>query len=53
MEIEVIDISNKLGEPEDMSLCCLCDQPILVGEPAVVGEGNGCLCLVHQYCAEG
>jgi hypothetical protein len=46
------DITALIDDPEQMSLCCLCDQPIFEYEEAIIGNAHGVICLVHAWCVE-
>ena len=50
--MKTVMIEDQLSEPEEMSLCPLCDNVITDGEPVVIGEAYGCLALVHECCVD-
>ena len=46
------DITKLINDPCDMSLCCLCDNPIFEYEEIEIGLAHGVICLVHAWCVE-
>ena len=52
IEMSQVNIEGLITEPEEMPLCPLCDQPLLIFEEVVVGLAHGCGALVHLPCCE-
>jgi hypothetical protein len=47
----MIDLTERI-EIDDMSLCPLCDQPILNYEEISIFSAHGMVGLIHKGCAE-
>jgi alkyl hydroperoxide reductase subunit AhpF len=52
INISVVDAEGNINEPEEMTLCPLCDGPMFDYEEVVIGMAFGVKCLMHQYCME-
>lgn len=44
---------NGVIEPESISLCPCCDQPMFDYEEVCLIESGGCKCLAHSDCVRG
>ena len=49
--MQIVELEGIVLE-EEFPVCPVCEQPIYVTEPLMIGKTGHTLCLIHYYCGD-